>query len=133
MYKSIILFLCIFLVSSCSDPVEGKWDDNIKLSAKNFEFGAKVDSVIITTGGDWWWIDEISIDDSTFSYYNNENVNFKLDSYSIVENSFVIERRDKNTLFIKLEENITGKERVMRIGLQAGNYFDYVTIKQSEK
>jgi hypothetical protein len=43
----------------------------------------------------------------------------------------LIERRDKNTLFIKLEANNTEKERVMNITLEAGDYFDYVTIKQA--
>lgn len=43
----------------------------------------------------------------------------------------MVERRDKNTLFMKLNDNNTAKERVMTITLEAGDYFDYVTIKQS--
>jgi hypothetical protein len=134
MNKLILLLLSIILISSCNkeEPI-GKWDDIIKLSTKNVEFGVKPDSVIITTEGDWWWIDGISLDDSTYSYYNNENVNLESDSYIITETNFVVERRDKHTLFIKLDENITGKERVMIIGLEAGDYFDSVTIKQSAK
>ena len=123
------------MISSCSDKKDpiGKWDDNIKLSTKNVEFGVMADSVLITTGGDWWWIAEISLDDISYSYYNNEDINLESDSYTILEDSFVVERRDKNSLFIKLNENVTGNERVMTIVLEAGNYFDYVYIKQSAK
>jgi hypothetical protein len=32
-----------------------------------------------------------------------------------------------------LGENITGAVRIMTIGLEAGDYFDSVTIKQSAK
>ena len=134
MNKFILLLLGIVLISSCNkeEPI-GKWEDNIKLSTKNVELGVNLDSVIITTEGDWWWIDGIYLADSTYSYYNNENINLESDSYTITENNFVVERRDKHTLFIKLDKNVTGKERVMKIGLQAGDYFDSVTIKQSEK
>ena len=134
MNKLILFLLGIILISSCNkeEPI-GKWEDNIKLSTKNVAFEVKSDSVIITTEGDWWWIDGISLNDSTYSYYNNENVNLESDSYIITETNFVVERRDKHTLFIKLDENLTGKERVMIIGLEAGDYFDNVKIKQSAK
>ena len=65
------------------------------------------------------------------SYYNNGDVNLESDSYTILEDSFVVERRDRNSLFIKLNENVSGDERVMRIVIEAGNYFDYVYIKQA--
>lgn len=132
MKKIMILFLGLLILSSCSDKeeIDGKWDDNIKLSTKNVELTSKIDSVTITTEGDWWWIDAVSFEDSTYSYYGREDINLESDAYSISEEQFLIERRDKNTLFIKLEENNTGKERVMNITFEAGDYFDYVTIKQ---
>ncbi|PLW95330.1 MAG: hypothetical protein C0591_11220 [Marinilabiliales bacterium] len=132
MNKVIFLFLSIILISSCSkkDTPIGLWDDNIKLSTKNVEFGVNADSVVITTEGDWWWVAEITLNDSSYSYYNNENINLESDSYTIIEDHFVVERRDKNTLFIKLDENMTGEERVMIITLEAGDYFDHVKINQ---
>ena len=135
MKRLIIIFLSFVLISSCSDKEDpiGKWDDNIKLSTKIVEFGFSADSVLITTGGDWWWIDQISLDDISYSYYNNEDINLESDSYTILEDSFVVERRDKNSLFIELNENVTENERVMTIVLEAGNYFDYVYINQSAK
>lgn len=128
-----ILTLGIIILSSCSDKEEiiGKWDDNIKLSTKNVELTSKTDSVTITTEGDWWWIDAISFEDSTYSYYGREDINLESDSYSIIEEQFLVERRDKNTLFVKINENNIEKERVMNITFEAGDYFDYVNIKQS--
>lgn len=134
MNKVWVLFFTLVLISSChKEEPDGLWDDIIKLSTKNAEFGVMGDSVLISTEGDWWWIDRISIDDSTYGYYNNENVNLESDSYTIIEDRFIVERRDKNTLFVKLGENITGAVRIMTIGLEAGDYFDSVTIKQSAK
>lgn len=134
MNKAVILLISIFFIISCSsekeDPI-GLWDDNIKLSTKSVEFGVKADSVIITTEGDWWWIVSISLNDSTYCYNNNENINLESDSYTIIEDNFVVERREKNTLFVKLDDNVTGDERVLIIGLEAGDYFDSVRINQS--
>jgi hypothetical protein len=132
MNKVVLLFLSIILISSCSKKEEpiGMWDDIIKLSTKNVEFGVTADSVLITTEGDWWWIDGIRLNDISYSYYNNENINLESDSYTIIQDDFVVERRDKNTLFIKLNENMTGEERVMIITLEAGDYFDHVKINQ---
>lgn len=132
MSKATILIMGIFFIISCSekDNYIGIWDDNIKLSTKNVSLKAKADSVLITTEGDWWWINEISFEDSTYSYYHREDINIESKYYSIKEYCFVVERRDKNTLFVKLNENNTGNERIMNISLEAGNYFDYVNITQ---
>lgn len=133
MKKIMILIASIFILTSCSDKEDpiGIWDDNIKLSTKNVDFDAKTDSVTITTEGDWWWIDAITFEDSTYSYYGREDINLESDSYSIIEEQFLVERRDKNTLFVKINENNTGEERIMNITFEAGNYFDYVNIKQA--
>ncbi len=85
----------------------------------------------ITTQGSWWWIDQISVNDSSYSYYNNEVVDLEADSYTINESFFVVERRNKTTLFIQMDKNTSGEERIMNLVLEAGNYFDYVTVKQA--
>lgn len=132
MNKVIFIFLSIILISSCSekDTPIGISDDIIKLSTKNVEFGVTADSVLITTEGDWWWVAEITLNDSTYNFYNNEDINLESDSYTIIENDFAVERRDKNTLFIKLDENLTEEERIMIVTLEAGDYFDRIIINQ---
>lgn len=125
-----------YLLASCSDEGDkpiGKWDDNIKLSTKKVDFKAQTDSVTIKTEGDWWWINGITFADSTYWYYNRKDINMESTSYSIKENDFLIERRDKKTLFVKINENTTGAVRKMGIKFEAGNYFDYVNIIQSGK
>lgn len=87
--------------------------------------------MIITTGGDWWWIDAVTVNNKSYKFYNSEDIDLESDNYVIKQDCFVIERRDKNTLFIKLEENPSGVERVTSVTLQAGNYFDRVTIRRA--
>jgi hypothetical protein len=132
MSKASLFILTVFILASCTKEEKpiGIWDDIIQLSTKSAEFSANKDSVIITTGGDWWWINDISFEDSIYSYYNRKDVNMQSESYSINEEYFRIERRNKNTLFIEIDKNDTGKERLMSITLEAGDYFDYVKVKQ---
>lgn len=135
MIKKVMLLIMVgFIFSSCSNKDEkemiGIWDDNIKLSTKHVEITSKIDSVTITTKGDWWWIDAITFKDSTYRCRDKKGLNLESNSYSIIEEHFVVERRDKNTLFVKIDENFTGEKRIMRINFQAGNYFDYVNIIQ---
>ena len=125
-----ILLICF----SCSDEDQpiGIWDDNIKLSTKSVEFTAEADSTIVTTKGNWWWINSVNVnDESYYNFYNNDEIDLVSDNYSISEDCFVIERRDKNTLFIKIDKNDSNEERIVRISLQAGNYFDGITITQA--
>ena len=133
MKRIIYCLSLLFIGVSCSDKEDpiGIWGDIIKLSTKSAEFSAKADSVTIKTEGDWWWVNEISINDNTYSYYHRSDINLQSDHYSIKGDCFVVERRDKNTLFIKMEENLTGEDRLMTVVIEAGDYFDYVNIKQA--
>jgi hypothetical protein len=135
--RKISSLLCFFtltiIIYSCSDKktLEGDWDDNIKLSTKLVEFDSGADSVIVTTKGGSWWITGVSVNNQTFLI--PEDLNTYSNNYSFKEDCFVIERRDDKTLFIKLDENTLSTQRTVTVGLQAGNYFDGVTIKQSAK
>jgi hypothetical protein len=131
---SSLAFFIVFL-SSCNDIFrqKGDWDDNIKLSTKNVDFKSGADSVIIKTQGTWWWVDGISVNDSNYHYYGREDINLESENYKITEDFFIVERQDKNTLFIKMDENNTGEIRLMNISLEAGDYFDQVSIKQAAK
>lgn len=133
MNKIVILILSIFAITACADKEEpiGKWSDNIKLSTKNVVFSATADSVSISTEGDWWWIEGITFDDSTYMYYGRDDIDLESEMYTIQEEHFTVKRCDKNTLFVKFNENKTNKKREMRITLEAGDYFDYVNIEQA--
>ena len=129
-----ILILSFFIISavtlySCINILEiGKWDDNIHLSAKAVTFNASGDSAIIKTGGTSWWISGISVD--TTYYYGFNDVNMLADKYSIKKDCFLVERRDKNTLFVRVDANPLNVIRTIIVGFEAGDYFDRVTITQ---
>jgi len=124
---SLITLIIVLLLSHCIRR-DGDWDDIIQLSTKAAEFNAIGDSVIIKTNGNWWWINGISLDDSVRLDF--KDVNVLSDQYKIDSDSYVVERRDPNTLFIKLDANPKKTLRILKIFLEAGDYFDAVTITQ---
>ena len=127
----IILAVALFSCSNINERKLGDWDDNIHLSTKTVEFNAASDSVIIKTGGSWWWVSSISVDSKC--YFNFLGVDLQSDHYKIKQDCFVVERRDKNTLFIKVEANPDNAKRIISVGLEAGDYFDRVTVTQKSK
>lgn len=122
----ILFFMLIFY--SCIDRRIGQWDDNIELSAKKVEFSSLGDSVTIHTGGSSWRISDIAVDGKYF--YGFTGVDFQADSYSIKQDCFVVKRLNKNSLFIKVAANPNTVKRIIIVGLEAGDYFDRVTITQ---
>jgi hypothetical protein len=128
-FTTLILFINTFY--SCSEKKVGNWDDNIKLSTKAIEFSASGDSVTIKTEGSWWWITDITVD--SIYFYGFKGVDLQSDNYSIKQDCFDVERRDKNTLFIKVDANPLNVKRIITVGLEAGDYFDKITITQKSK
>jgi hypothetical protein len=121
----ILFVLSITLIlSSC-----GGWRDNIKLSIKTAEFSAKGDSILITTKGDSWWLSNITVDNKIFDKF--DGIDVLADSYIVKQDCFIFQRRDGNTLFIKLEPNPLSLKRTVIFELEAGDYFDRVTITQN--
>lgn len=117
------------MLFSCINRKDGDWDDNIKLSVKIAEFSAEADSIIITTKGTWWWINDIKINQTEFYYF--EGVNLESNHYTIQQDDILVERRNATTLFIKAGANSTGVKRAITVGLEAGDYFDRVRITQA--
>jgi hypothetical protein len=122
---SLLILSITLILMSC-----GGWPDNIKLSTKSAEFSANGDSIIITTKGGWW-LTGITVDDNHF--YNFDGIDILADSFTIKKDCFVFERRDRYTLFIKLEPNSLNTKRIVIIELESGDYFDRVTITQNHK
>ena len=125
---AIIFAVTLFSCSKINQRKDGDWDDNIHLSTKTVELKATSDSVAIKTEGSWWWVSDISVDSK--SYFNFVGVDLQADNYKIKQDCFVVERRDKNTLFIKVEANPNNDKRIITVGLEAGDYFDRVTVTQ---
>ena len=108
----------------------GNWDDIIKLSKKEIVFESHADSVIITTKGSCWWIADISIDGVEF--FDFRGIDLEADSYSITHECVMFEKQDPNTIFIKVDANPLNKDRLIIIGLEAGDYFDRIRITQNK-
>ncbi len=128
-----LIIAFVITVYSCSDNKSnlGEWDDCIKLSTKDVEFNSLENSVIVKTGGTGWWVTHVSVNNDCF--YSFGNVNPRSDKFLIELDCFVVERRDKNTLYIKLNENPLNVERIITVGLEAGDYFDRIKITQNPK
>jgi hypothetical protein len=126
----VVASISVIIISCTRVRKDGDWDDNIKLSVKTDEFTSLADSVIITTKGSWWWISDITVNENHFYGFG---INPDSESYIIKQDCFIVERRDEHTLFIRLEENPLNVIRSVTVGLQAGDYFDRVTITQKAK
>ena len=124
----LLVLLVVFLYASC-DRRDGDWDDSIKLSTKKAIFSAQGDSITIKTGGSWWWINNITLNNNAIWYSLPELADST--QYTINLDSFIVERRDNKTLFVKAMKNNLNTQRKIQICLEAGDYFDYVIITQN--
>jgi len=126
---------CFIGMISCSkNEKTGDWDDNIVLSTKSLEFDASADSAIVTTKGTGWWITDIYVmsGNEELTYYFNE-YSTKMNNYTIQLNCFKISRRGTNTIYIELNDNLTGTERTVTVGFEAGDYFDSIVVTQKSE
>ncbi|WP_163322016.1 hypothetical protein [Draconibacterium mangrovi] len=127
--KKLLLLLSLIAILSCSkDTPIGLWDDNIKLSQKEVEFDAKENTIVITTEGEWWWIDALKLNGSNI---NIDDMVTTADNFVIEEPEFKIERKNATEIHISMSENLSDNERVLIIGLEAGAYFDGIRVTQS--
>jgi len=134
--ESIVMLLTavalIFFSTACDRTTkDGDWDDNIHLSVKTVNFNANADSVVVTTKGTWWWVSSVSVNGN---YFNpTEDIDLESDHYTFAKDCFVVERKDSKTLFIKAAANTTGSIRTIGVQLEAGDYFDAVTVTQAAR
>ena len=132
--RSLVVALLLFVsvtLSCDSDQIDGKWDDNIKLSQKELTFSADSGSQIVTTRGKSWWIHGIGLNDNWD--YDLDDVDTTQENFTIEEPEFVVDRIDATEIRISMSENLSGQQRVLIIGLQAGNYFDSIEVVQDVK
>jgi len=123
-YLSLLIVTAILF--SCSKK-DGDWDDNIKLSQKEAKLTSENDSIVITTEGEGWWINDVRLNgNSDFQVIENSNGQFLID-----ENEFKVDRRSSKELYIEMSNNTSGSERILIISLQNGDYFDGIKITQS--
>lgn len=123
------IFVYILSISSCTGSKQpiGKWQDNIQLSAKKILLKETEDSTQITTEKEWWWISEINTDGKIYSNFEKDT---SIAPYTISKEYITVTREDSKTLHIKTTANAKRTKRTVTITLQAGNYFDTITLIQ---
>ncbi len=123
-------FIFILANSCAKTEITGLWDDIIKLSQKEVEVPAEKNSVLITTQGEWWWISDITFNDTLI---DKGNIDTTQDNFIIEHPEFSIERRNKTEIYIRMNENTSESPRILNIWLEAGDYFDSIKITQQAK
>lgn len=127
-FKIVLLFSFLFLNNSCTKATpDGLWDDSIKLSQKEVTFSSGSNIVQINTQGEWWWITEVVFNETII---NIDATDTSQSSFIIETANFKINRQNATSLLIEMNENTTGSNNILNIGLEAGDYFDSIKITQ---
>lgn len=124
-FLSFVLLLFVFI--SCSNDVVGKGTDTIGLETKEVFFKSSKDSIELRTRkGDDWWLTEISTKDTI---YRTHSLNVQV----IEGGGLYVEKTGRKSIFIRIDSNLTGLERRFTTVIQAGNYYNTITIIQKAK
>ena len=157
MNKFLLSVLSLLMVLSCSSEVSGPSGDYIGLSVSELKFdSASSTDTVLTEGTLWWFCDaECEGDDLQMLYINTastEDSTEILDYYSqkeaIVEPCppsltdgenririqwkwLTIDRIDRTHFTVSVSGNDTGNARTASIGLEAGDYFCRLSVRQN--
>lgn len=137
MKKKLLMILfgmfSVLFVSCSSDEIKdhplGPSGDEIKLSKKEASFTAEANTITITTEYKNWWVNGFAVDKVRVE---KGTVNLLAENFIFKNDAFEVEKKNGNTLIITMNKNTSGKDRLLNIGLQAGNYFDNINITQSK-
>ncbi|PXV69134.1 hypothetical protein CLV62_101403 [Dysgonomonas alginatilytica] len=131
-FLGLLLAAFVVSISSCLQEERsiGGWNDSIKLSTRKADFSAAKDSVIITTKGTWWWVNDISVNGN---YLIFNPIETEKENFAIHGDWFSIERCDNQKLIVRVSENRSSEDRNIKITLEAGDYFDYIDVNQLGK
>lgn len=119
---------CLMLSTNCKDDDSKSCKERIGLEKSDVGFGAKADSVIVKINSDdpWWFCDRttIIVKDTIFTPMTET-------SKSIVDEWFTVDGSVKYEIKVNVAENESENERVLILGIQAGNCFDGIIVKQA--
>lgn len=129
LFLGLLLVAIISSISSCMQDGKriGEWNDSIKLSTNTASLSASSDSIVITTKGTWWWVNDILVNGNylVFNPADTEKQNFEIQG-----DWFTIERCDNQKLIVRVDENESDEDRNIKITLEAGDYFDSIDVHQ---
>ncbi len=130
----LLLSIMFLPLASCDSDkngpnIEGKWDDNIKLSQKTANFSSESNSVTITSEYDGWWLNGIALNKVGVDL---SNINKISKDFVVTNSEFQVERKDGKTIIITMNKNATNAERVLSISLQNGDFFNSINVVQAK-
>jgi len=126
------VFLALFQISCNKVDLIGDWDDKIELSTRLVNLDSPQNIVEVKAQNTWWWINSINIGDKYFFPDYQTNM-FDKENITIISDWLIVERKDGETIQLSVTKNMTQEKRAAKITLQAGNYFDYITVIQSNQ
>lgn len=127
----------LLLICSCSDDDNNEGiilgcgnEDIIGISKKEVQFKSETDSVLIITRSDFWQLSEIQLEGSPLR--DLAKVDVAAPNFIVEDSAFVVERRNRNEVYITMSENKTDENRKLTVLLQLGNCFDRIIIEQTK-
>ncbi len=117
-------------INSCERIIiDGKWNNNIKLSAKEIVLSKNQQSLTIKTESTNWWISDIIYKDNIVDLNGIEKT---AKNFILNKADFQIERKDDGkTISITMNENNSNSDRILKFELQNGDYFDRIIVTQN--
>lgn len=128
-FFGLLLLAIIATISSCMQGTEriGELNDSIKLSTRRADFSATNDSIIITTQGALWLVNDILVNGN---YLIFNPVETEKENFAINAGWFSIEKYNNTQLKVRVSENTSTEERNIKIVLESGGYFDHIDVNQ---
>jgi hypothetical protein len=99
------------------------------LSGHDYTFNANGDSVFVTSKGTGWGFSDVMLDSAHY-FLPIADSNCKL---VYIDSNFQIERRNCNTIFVKMNMNKTNSVRTLWVSLEAGDYFSSILFTQKKQ
>ena len=109
----------ILVAAMCCVSCKDKNTPPLKFSTRQIETTAVGGEYNVTITGDNWWLDEGE---------GNKKLPVKIEG-----EWFTILQKDKETLYVKIAENNTPKDRTLLIALQSYDYFPDIRVTQKGK
>lgn len=130
----IMLATLAVLLVSCNNnntEIEGDWDDNIHLSTRYASFDNNEGSATVTTENGWWWFNEVNINGEHYIPEYQTNM-FDKEYITIVADWLTVDRVESKKIRLAVKPNLSGSDRTAYVHVQAGNYFDHITVTQTK-
>lgn len=117
-------------ITQSDEMMDGRWPDMIKLSKDILNFSMSAGSETITTLGDF--VIFAFVDSENYSHIQDAR-NSSDDDKTVFTYDWISVQKLGKAIKVMVTENTTNNDRRIKIKLNQGNYFGYVTVIQSKE